>query len=32
MTDAITVLLVDDHAMVRQGVRTFLRLNLISWW
>ena len=24
MTDAITVLLVDDHAMVRQGVRAFL--------
>ncbi len=24
MTEKITVLLVDDHAMVRQGVRTFL--------
>ena len=24
MSEAITVLLVDDHAMVRQGVRTFL--------
>ena len=24
MSDGITVLLVDDHAMVRQGVRAFL--------
>src|SRR5690349_22166484 len=24
MTDTITILLVDDHAIVRQGVRTFL--------
>ena len=26
MSDAIRVLLVDDHAVVRQGLRAFLRL------
>ncbi len=27
MADAITVLVVDDHAVVREGLRTFLQLQ-----
>ena len=27
MTDAITILVVDDHAVVREGLRTFLELQ-----
>ena len=31
MTESISVLLVDDHTMVREGVRAFLEKRRPSW-